>query len=986
MAEDGQDGAGGPFGGAGGRSGSLPGATPAPPSRREERLRELARLYAVLSGVSQAIVRARDAAGLYRSVCQVAVEAGGFRLAWIGLLDEADGAVRPLVHAGAEDGYLGAIAVTASNAPTGRGPTGTAVREGTVVICDDIGSDPSMLPWREEALRRGYRSSAAVPFREGGRVVGTLNLYAAEAFFFKEDERHLLDDIGADISFALDALAAEQVRWQAVDSLRRSEARYRLLLDTLPHGVAEVSRGGVVTYCNRGLERILGRSERELVGQPFWQAVPPGGPQEALRRELARVAREQPAATPLQAVSTRRDGTPVELQVDWDYQLDERGELKGFISVVTDVTARRRAERALHDSEERLRFLSENLAEGMVYQIDSGRDGEQRRFTYVSPAVERLHGLRVEDVERDPALLYGQVVEEHRALVAERERRAAAERSTLDVEVEVRLPSGERRWRRFLSAPRVTPDGDLVWNGIELDVTRQKEMEDQARQREQDLLEVQRLSGIASFHWDLRTGAVAWSPELFRIVGRAAGSFPLTYAGFLAMVHPDDRDRVDQESAAAVAGARPLKVEYRLKRPDGSDRDAFSSGIVKRDGDGEPAAMIGFTQDITERKRAERLQAQLDRAQRLESIGQLAGGVAHDFNNMLGVILGHAELALLQPALAEELRGSLEGIRGAALRSADLTRQLLAFARRQTVAPRVVDLNQVVAGMLDLLRRLVGEDVELSFRPGPELWSVRVDPSQVDQVLANLCVNARDAIGGPGHVALRTENVDLDEAFCTACPGLAPGPHVLLEVQDDGSGMEPAILDHIFEPFFSTKGPGQGTGLGLATVYGIVRQNKGLITVQSAPGAGATFRIYLPRCAEAATAGEERPPGAPAPAGELVLLVEDEPSILAVGATMLRRLGYRVLTAATPAEALDLASAHAAEIRLLVTDVVMPGMNGRELAERVAGIVPGVARLLVSGYATEVITDRGVLGEGVHFLAKPFTLAELAVKVREALG
>jgi two-component system cell cycle sensor histidine kinase/response regulator CckA len=394
--------------------------------------------------------------------------------------------------------------------------------------------------------------------------------------------------------------------------------------------------------------------------------------------------------------------------------------------------------------------------------------------------------------------------------------------------------------------------------------------------------------------------------------------------------------------------------------------------------------------DITERKKAEiereKLHAQLLQAQKMESVGRLAGGVAHDFNNMLGVVIGNAELAMLEVDPADPVYGNLQQIFKTAQRSAGLVRQLLGFARKQTVSPKVLDLNDTVSGMLKMLRRLIGEDIDLAWMPGHDLWAVKIDPSQIDQILANLTVNARDAIAGVGKVTIETENVVLDEAYCAQNAGFVPGEYVILAVSDNGSGMDKEILGHLFEPFFTTKEAGKGTGLGLATVYGIVKQNDGFINVYSEPGEGTTFKIYLPRYdSGAAELLKERPREAVPRGTETVLLVEDDEAILHTTQSMLERLGYRVLGASSIAGTIDLAETHAAEIHLLITDVVMPEMNGRNLAHRLALLRPGMKTLFMSGYSANVIAHRGILDEGVRFIQKPFSLKELATRIREVL-
>jgi len=386
--------------------------------------------------------------------------------------------------------------------------------------------------------------------------------------------------------------------------------------------------------------------------------------------------------------------------------------------------------------------------------------------------------------------------------------------------------------------------------------------------------------------------------------------------------------------------------------------------------------------DITERVRAEaerqRLQAEVQQAQKMDSIGRLAGGVAHDFNNMLGVIVANAEIGLLSssPGNGQE---RFEEIKKAALRSADLTRQLLAFARKQTVSPRVINLNEAIPGMLQMLARLIGENITLDYTQRAGLWKIRMDPTQVDQILANLAVNARDAITGIGEMKIHTENVEIGEGRGR------PGPYVVLEVGDNGCGISPEQMKHIFEPFFTTKGVGKGTGLGLATVYGIVKQNDGFIEVESAVGKGTTFRVHLPRYqGDGADVPETLPAGPSRGGRERILVVEDEVMNLEVTGMLLETLGYDVLKFASPGEALQRLG-ETPDIGMLLTDIIMPEMNGRELAERARELHPGLKCLYMSGYTSDVIAHHGVLDGEIQLLGKPFTLEDLAAAVRDVL-
>ncbi|MBU2502377.1 PAS domain S-box protein [bacterium] len=403
-----------------------------------------------------------------------------------------------------------------------------------------------------------------------------------------------------------------------------------------------------------------------------------------------------------------------------------------------------------------------------------------------------------------------------------------------------------------------------------------------------------------------------------------------------------------------------------------------------RDPSGRIVSYVAVKRDITEHLR---LTAEFQQAQKMEAVGLLAGGVAHDFNNFLSVILGYSEMALAQVDPDQPLHADLQEIYKAAMRSMEVTRQLLGFARKQTIQPVVLDLNQNVEAMLKLLRRLIGENIDLAWAPAAGLFPVRMDPSQVGQILANLCINARDAIADVGRITIETNNAVLDEGYCAHHPGSRAGEYVMLAVGDDGCGMDEGTLGRIFEPFFTSKELGQGTGLGLSTVYGIVKQNDGFVAAESEPGLGTTIRVYLPRPdGPAVDPRQECPSRTPRGHGETVLVVEDDPALLTMAQSMLESLGYRVLTAGTPGEAMKLAAAHRVELKLLITDVVLPEMNGPHLAERLQALIPGMRILFMSGGPANVTVNRKDPQVAVNFIQKPFSMNILAVKAREALG
>jgi PAS domain S-box-containing protein len=562
-------------------------------------------------------------------------------------------------------------------------------------------------------------------------------------------------------------------------------------------------------------------------------------------------------------------------------------------------------------------------------------------------------------------------------------------RAKLCIEESQTTPTGDTITLLTSKLPLRNSHGEITGVlGMYMDITERKRAET-AVENEQALSNAI-IEGIPGTFYMLDENGkyVRWSAyQRDIIIGKPDAEVAQTLA--VDTIHPDDRALILSKIGNVLKNDVQEAVEGRVLLRGGP---AFvwllmtGRRIVLN---GRPF-LVGIGIDITERKRAEeekaKLEDQLHQAQKMESVGRLAGGVAHDFNNLLMGMMGYVQLCRDKIAPDHPIRAYLDEITHDAERSAQITRQLLAFARKQTIAPRVLDLNDAVAGMLKLLQRLIGEDVKLAWRPGVDLRPVKLDPAQVDQILANLCVNARDAIAGVGEIILATGRSVVDAEYCVNQPEAIPGAYVFLAVSDNGCGMDKETLAQVFEPFFTTKGLGKGTGLGLATVYGIVKQNNGFIYAYSEPGKGTTFKIYLPEiAAETVAATVTSKAEAPRGRGETILLVEDEKSLRVTCGLFLNALNYKVLTAETPGEALKMVAGHPGEIHVLLTDVVMPGMDGRQLAKRIIAVKPGVEVLFMSGYTADVIAQRGVLDEGVQFLSKPFTRDDLARKVREML-
>jgi two-component system, cell cycle sensor histidine kinase and response regulator CckA len=487
------------------------------------------------------------------------------------------------------------------------------------------------------------------------------------------------------------------------------------------------------------------------------------------------------------------------------------------------------------------------------------------------------------------------------------------------------------------------------------------------------------------WEWNMLTGALTWSEHVEPIFGRAPGTFAGTATAYLALVHPADREAIKRVFDETLNGRQTdYTIEHRIIWPDGSLRWLELKGRVAYDTAGHPVHTTGTITDITARKR---LEAQLLQAQKLESIGLLAGGIAHDFNNLLTAITGYTQLArdILPPD--DLVRPDLDEILKAAGQAANLTRQLLAFARKQIIAPQVLDLNDLILNVEKLLRRLIGEDIDLTASLAPALGLVKVDPGQIEQVLMNLAVNARHAMPNGGRLTIETRDVVLSADTARQYLGMAPGAYVFLAITDTGVGMDHETLSHIFEPFFTTKGPSEGTGLGLATCYGIITQHGGHIAAYSELGHGTCFKIYLPRVNDAAEVVTPRHEQPALPRGsERVLVVEDDPAVRALTVRMLHQQGYRVLQAANGDEALRIVCEQNAEtIALLVTDLVMPQMGGKHLAEQLAALHPPIKVMFMSGYTDTTIVQQHQLAPRSVFLQKPFSRALLAHSVREVL-
>ncbi|MFA5907716.1 MAG: PAS domain-containing protein [Vicinamibacterales bacterium] len=571
-----------------------------------------------------------------------------------------------------------------------------------------------------------------------------------------------------------------------------------------------------------------------------------------------------------------------------------------------------------------------------------------------------------------------------RALVEECRARTVAGEPSARVAFRLVAPDGVIRYADTTAEPVRNKGGQVIRTvGVIQNVSERKRAEDVLRRSRERLRLALQATGLGPWDWDLTTNTVEFWPEWKRLIGYEPDEIPNRYEEWENRLHPDDRERVLTALRAFLDGHQlEYALEFRLRHKNGTYRWMYTRGVGLADATGRRTHMIGCHLDITDRKQ---LEEQYRQSQKMQAVGQLAGGVAHDFNNLLIVINGYTELVAQELGPSHRSQRGLDKILAAARSAANLTHQLLAFSRRQILQPQVLDLNEVLRRAHLLLARLLGEHITLEIHLAAA-GRVSADPGQVEQVIMNLAVNARDAMPDGGRLVIATADVDLDEVYAAQHPGASAGRHVLIAVSDTGVGMDDATRARLFEPFFTTKAIGRGTGLGLATVYGIVKQSGGSIWVDSEPAKGSTFKIHLP-----VAEGEVDPPAplieAPALRGtETVLVVEDQAEVRFVIEETLRIHGYTVLAAANGSEAIAEARAHDGPIHLMLTDIVLSGENGRDIARRVLADRTSVRVLYMSGYTETAILKDGALEPGLAFIQKPFTSDVLLRRIRELLA
>ena len=732
-----------------------------------------------------------------------------------------------------------------------------------------------------------------------------------------------------------------------------------------------VIRSGIVIDVNEAFTRLTGWSRPEVAGR-LTRDTGLISPAEAaaLRDELQRGAHIRDRGVTL----FTRDGRPRDVQLGVS-TVDLDGHTH-VIATFVDLSEQRRAERDLRVSEERFRLIAETISE--VFWI---ADIEIQNTVYVSPGYERVWGRSCRSLLEQPRSFLEAVHPDDLPQLLQTLSDRQATKRPFDHEYRIVLPDGAVRWIWDRGFP-VTLENAQVrhYVGVAQDITQRKQREEQLRNSVERFELVSRATHDAVWDYDLRTGEAWWSETFYDKYGLSRDR-PPDLDGWASHLHPDDRERVTGSFVQAIQGdGEEWHEDYRYRLADGTYATVIDRAHIVRDSNRVALRASGVVEDVTKYLD---LQRQLQQAAKMEALGHLAGGVAHDFNNILTVIQGHASLIATADAVPADARESAGEITAAAKRAASLTQQLLLFSRKQVLQRTAFDVNGALVAMGKMLSRILGEDILLEFDLSPRALVIDADAGMVDQIVLNLSVNARDAMSTGGVLTIATSEAIVDDASEFA--GAAPGRYACLTVRDTGGGIPADVLPHIFDPFFSTKSPDKGIGLGLSTVFGIVKQHDGWVDVRSEDGAGSSFRVFLPLSASPSVVrvSDEREPAAGGT--ETVLLVEDEPAVLTLMGTALERKGYRILKAATAVEAIDLWRSHQ-DVRLLVTDLVLPGgVGGRDLAAALCAERPDLKVLLVSGYSADLSGTEIRQEPGRHFLQKPFTPDLFVDRVRACL-
>lgn len=840
------------------------------------------------------------------------------------------------------------------------------------VLSNDPANDP-----RRGGLPIGHpplKSFLGIPIFFDNQLIAYVGI-ANRPQGYQVEDMEFIHPICVTIGQVIYSRRAIQAKQAAEQAQRESEQYYRNLANSTSAFIWTLDREQRLTFCNQSRRNFLGEILEKEAARGLLAGVHPED--EAKFQQLIdrHISKKEPFS--IEYRLRNHEGEYRWILDECTPQFGVKGEFIGYIAHGVDITAQKNIENSLRQAEKRL-YETQELAKlgHWEYEIATNR-------VEWSPTLCRLYGI---DYQNPPSLK--QFLEEFvhpDDLDYVRGIQQKLMQNPSDIvyfDFRINRKNGSMIWVQNKVIASTNSQGQLTHLiGITQEITERK-LAEQAIKESQRLLEIAGdVALVGGWDLDLVKNKLSWSKQTYRI-HEVPEDYEPTVESAIQFYAPEAQSIIRNAVEKAMIDGSPWRLELPFITAKGKRIWVMASGQAEIQ-NGKVVRLYGAFQDITARKLAEKeqetLRNQLVHSQRLESVGRLAGGVAHDFNNMLSVIIGNMDLALELVSPNQELYSHLLETKKSALRSADLVRQLLAFARKQPTAPSVIDLNEVIQGMLNLLMRLIGENIQLKWHPMPNLPKIKIDPIQVDQLLANLCVNAKDAIAGHGIITISTSLGDSQNNY---------PKYVELQVSDTGSGIPPEMIEHIFEPFFTTKDVGQGTGLGLAMVYGIVQQNRGYISVNSQVGQGTTFHIFFPVCEDCSSinpiVSPTQKPRSSA-RSKTILLVEDEQSVLKLTQTILQKAGYKVLTASTPYEALQIAADRSFSIDILLTDVVMPEMDGEELSRKIQIHQPHIRKIYMSGYPAEILAKNNINSQDITFISKPFMPHQLIELIESIL-
>ncbi len=940
--------------------------------RAEENIGNLNRVYQVLSNVNQAIVRTRDRQQLFNEICRIAVEDGKFLLVWIGLLDETTQQVVVDANYGRSDGYLEQLQIVVDDSPRGKGPSASSIREGKYFVSNDIEHDERMAPWRENALKRGYRSVASFPFLVFGKPVGNINFYASNVAFFNEREIALLGELAADVAFALESIQLEKDRKHSELAIIEAHKFTKTILANSPVGILTYKATGECVTANETAAHMVGATVEQLQAQNFhtiesWKS---SGLLDAAKRAIAAGATQQ-----------------IDLYLESTF--GEKGWFTGRLSpfmsgkephllvVLTDISERKRIEEQLRSSEQYYRQLINTSPDGIAIVDPNGI------LKFASPKMYEIFNLPPEINVVGKSIIQW-IAPEDQAKVIKNIRNLVVTKTTIGVtEYKLVRHDSSKFWGEFMASAVLDAKGSIT--GIMVvchDITERKQAEELVRASELKYRDIFTWSPVGIFQATVEGRVRTANESLAHILGYESADELLGLSMQRDIYFNSREGAMHFEDHQHSKESQVITSEYQWKKKNGSPVWISLTCHTVSDDSGNAIYHEGFVHDVTRRKM---LEEEIRQAQKLESMGTLASGIAHDFNNILGIILGHASLLERVSKDSPGMHSSIESIMKATQRGAALVRQLLTFARKTETFVESVRINDIIQELAKLIAETFPKSIRVITELASGLPSTRGDASQLHQVVLNLSVNARDAMPNGGMLIFSTSLVS-KETVREKFPTADSAEYTCITVSDTGTGMDENTRRRIFEPFFTTKGLGKGTGLGMSVVYGIVESHRGFISVESELGKGTIFTIFLPaevgiEEGSAESVGEEESLGGT----ETILVVEDEEMLRIILQETLEQKGYHVLTAGDGEEAVEVFSQHQRDIAVVVSDVGLPKLTGDKVFFLIKKIAPSVRVILASGFL-EPDLKAGLLKAGVDgFVQKPYRQHEILAKIRLVL-